>query len=210
MIMTTSKDDLARVRTLFALDRVPQSLHSDLLSDGTIAAQFKIKTSRPVELDQGRSISQDLLFDVFRQTIATGAPAPIPDGDETPAVASFADDGAGLVVAGEKRLRFDYVGLLSEDLNERQRWLTEYLARNSLTDAITQELRSTAAGPSLSNDEFLNCVMRLQKSPQALEVRLAQRLDEQRLSPNDILPEDLGYWNNLTAPLKNSKSLAEF
>ena len=39
---------------------------------------------------------------------------------------------------------------------------------------------------------------------------MAQRLDQQRLSPNDILPEDLDYWDNLTAPLANSKSLAEF
>ena len=208
--MTPSKEDLARVRTLFALDRVPPSLHSDLLSDGTIAAQFKIKTSRPIELDQDRSISQGLLFDVFREAIRTGAPVPIPDEHETPAMASFSDDGAGLVEAGKKRLRFDYVGLLSEDIDERERWLTEYLGRNSLTDTITRELRSTAAGQPLSNDEFLNCVMRLQKSPQALEVRLAQRLDEKRLSPSDILPEDLDYWDNLTAPLENSKSLADF
>ena len=150
--MTTSKEDLARARTLFALDRVPQSLHSDLLSDGTIAAQFKIKTSRPVELDRDRSISQDLLFDVFREAIKTGAPTPIPDGDETPAVASFADDGAGLVEAGKQRLRFDYVGLLSEDLEERQRWLTEYLARNSLTDAITRRWKFGWLSDLTSND----------------------------------------------------------
>lgn len=210
-MMANSKDDeLKRRRTLFALDRVPPSLHSDLLSDGTIAANFNIKTDRPVKLGQDLTISQDVLFEAFREAIRTNGRVAIPNDLQISATALFADDGAGLVEVGKERLRFDYVGLLSQGLEQRQSWLTKYLSRNSLTDAGVRELHSTVAGPPLSNDDFLNSVVRLQRSPQALEVRLTEKLDKQRLSPSDILPDDLDYWDNLTAPLQKSKSLAEF
>ncbi|WP_291850651.1 hypothetical protein [Bradyrhizobium sp.] len=204
------KDDLRRMRTLFALERIPQSLHSDLLSDGTIATQFNIKTNRPVKLGRDVSISQDALFEAFREAIRTNERVPLLNDLQILATAFFADDGAGLVEVGNERLRFDYAGLLSQEIEQRQRWLTKYLAKNSLTDLVVRELHSMVAGPTFSNDTFLTSVMHLQKSPQALEVRLAEQLDKQRLRPDSLLPDDLDYWDNLTAPLETSNSLADF
>jgi hypothetical protein len=210
--MTENNSDLARIRTLFALHRIPHSLQSDVLSDGSIAARFNIKTNRPVPLASDQSISQESLFAAFRKAILTGISVPISgeDGTKQIAAASFTDDGAGIVEVGDQRLRFDYVGLLSQDSDQRQQWLGRYLAKNSLAESAVRQLRAAAARAPLGDNEFLKLVMILQRSPQALKARIVEQLDKQQLDANDFLPEELQYWDNLTAPLAGSKSLAEF
>jgi hypothetical protein len=48
--MVLNLSDLKRMKVLFALDRLSGPMHSDVLSDGSLASRYDIPIRRPVRL----------------------------------------------------------------------------------------------------------------------------------------------------------------
>ena len=69
------KQELARLRTTFALRRLSADVQNAVLSDGTIAARMGIDLSHPLRLPGNITIERSVLFAAF-QHAADGKPIP--------------------------------------------------------------------------------------------------------------------------------------
>jgi hypothetical protein len=202
--------NLQRQRALFALRKLSDELRSDVLAASNISTKFNIPTHRPAELGPGLSLSQDKVLDAFRQVLAGKKVAPILDntGKAIDAAVSIGANGTGNVQFGDNLFGFAYVGLLSPDPTKRLEFLEAYLQQRSLASVYANELRSKVGKQELNDDEFLAVAQTLVTSQESFIE--AVRAHGRELTNSDLLPEDDRHWDNLVAPLKNSKTLEEF
>lgn len=201
-----------KTKALYALRRLPGRLKSDVLADGAIAARYDIQTTHPVRISQETTLSQNKLFDAFRQSMGGEAVSPLLDqnGEAVEATISVDQDSTGIVQTANRQLRFENVGLLSADAAQRGRLLEKCLAEHTLAGRYRTELREIIDRPDFSNEDFLRIIQGLSTSPENFGEQLRQKLDTRQIGEADLIPEDIRHWDNLLAPVEGSLLLSEF
>ena len=133
--------DIAQIRTVFALEKIPPSLRSHALSDGSIVARFGIPVHSPVRIAD-KIVNRPELFSRFREAADGKAPAPLVDllGAEVNARIELDEEGDGSVQIGKTNVRFPQAALLASDPTRRRAWVDRMLARSTLTAQHEKEL----------------------------------------------------------------------
>jgi hypothetical protein len=204
--------DLPRLRAWYAFQKLSTALSSDLLGDGTIAERFDIPVSRPVQISAEVVLSQTVLFKAFRQALAGETITAIVDqaGKTLNAEVTVDAQGSGLLKIDGKGLLFENVRLLSSVPDERTNFLEQVISRHTLAQQEAEQLRAIVRGAAFSDEDFLAVVGTLQTSQESFSGVLSPKMKSRQIAVGDLLPEDTRYWNQLTAPVGPSKSLADF
>src|SRR5687767_2906333 len=102
---------------VLALQRLPGSVRSAVLADGSIAKKYDLTISRPIHLPNG-SIDRDVLLSAFTAAADWDSPTVELKGDVpiTARVWVQRDDSC-IVSTGKNRIRFPHAALLSRDSN---------------------------------------------------------------------------------------------
>jgi hypothetical protein len=200
------------LRALFALRKLERQLSSDVISDGSIAAKFKIPTHKPANLGADIAIHQDRLLNTFRDVLSGKRVTSIVDenGKRLPAKVSIAENGTAQIVVNEKGFAFAHAGLLSPNIDARLAFLDRHLKERTLSGVYTDELRSLVSKPAMTDEDFLAAVGILSESPESFVQSIRAKVTSRDLSNADLLPEDERHWDNLVAPWRDSKTLEEF
>jgi hypothetical protein len=208
--------DLARLHSLFVLEKLSQRLRSDVLADGSVIAACGFTAKRPAHLTDDIVVMRDELFAAFRTAPDISISCQLHDPNEAPvdAAISINEDGSGTVDLAGKKMRFPWVTLLSSDIDKRLARLDQFLHRYPLSDGDAASLRALVARPDYSDDDFLATATMLESSPESFTERLAEKLrrqkGENRIAPVDVLPDDDRYWNHLLPPADGSGMLADY
>lgn len=209
------KPDLRRLRALYALEKLPAHMRSDVLADRAISARFGFKQMAPLRLGPF-VVARDDLFAAFRAVADGATPKPLHDQDGKPLAAkvSIDADGTGVVEISGQRIRFTQASLLVSDPARRRAELDRFLARYPLSRTYTAQVRTLVARQDYSFDDFLTTVLLFGSSPQAFaEVfgeKLRQQDENKQIGREDVLPDDIRHWTHLTADIVQSSTLAEF
>jgi hypothetical protein len=209
--MTKPPPDLRRIRAALVLEKLSRPLASDVLADGTIAANFRIPLSRPIQLTDDFIVSQSRLFAAFRRALQ-GKAARLQSEDKsirTRANVTIRDDGSGLVKVGTKNLHFDCVGLLTTDQLGRKRAFTQLMARHTLARQHREAVEMLISSSNFSDADFLECVGIIGSSPESFLESLAPLARAKKISLGDLLPERPAYWDNFIGAPAEDRVLEE-
>jgi hypothetical protein len=194
--------DAAQIRTVFALEKMPASLRSDALADGSIVARFGIPVHSPVRI-LDKTVDRQELFARFQDAADGRTPAPLVDlsGKEVNARIEMDEVGDGSMQIGKTNIRFPQIALLVSDLTRRRAWTDRMLAESTLTAQHESELLALTAQPVLSVKDFIRAVGLLSAAPEFFARLFQEKLDRARgnIGEADLLPDDPGYWDNLTS-----------
>ena len=182
------------------------------MADGAIANRYEIQTIRPIQISEDTILSQDEIFDAFRQSMRDQPVSPLHDQNGKPfgAKMSVETDGTGLLKTAKQKIRFENAGLLSANPAQRRELLEQCLTEHTVAVRFQSELKELVAQPGISNEEFLSIVTLLTSSPESFAREFRQKMDTGPIAQTDLLPEDARHWDNLLAPVEGSVSLAEF
>jgi hypothetical protein len=205
--------DLAKIRAIFGLQKLPANLRSRTLADGSIASRFGIGVNSPVAIVD-KTVEREQLFARFRDAADGQTPTPLLDLSGTDLQAGIQIDGAGdgSVKIGNVDLRFPQAGLLTSDAARRQAYAQRMIADHSLTARHETEFLALAAQPQFSEKEFFQAVGLLSATPQTFARLFREKLNQTKgnIGEADLLPDDPRYWANLTAEPGDSADLQTF
>jgi len=204
---------LARIRTLYALERLPRPMRSELLADANIVERFDLSVHAPISL-LGKTVERHALFSAFANLADGKPPLPLADPEGTPLdiQLSIDDDDGGIAEIDGQRLRFPDAALLASDPVHRAEALQRALARHTLSASWAGDLTRLFSGSSSTHDDFIRGAGILASSPEAF-VRIFQEKLERRqgeLGEVDILPEDARHWQNSAPHPRTSTNLDAF
>jgi len=212
MTMKKSPPNLRSVRARLVLEKLSQSLASDVLADGTIAAEFEIALSRPIRLTDTFVVSRPRLFNAFRRALQGKAVRLYPDkkSPRKTARVTIWEDGSGMVAIGDQNLRFECVGLLSRSRLARTDAFNQLMVRHTLAKEHRETVRALISQPSFSDSDFLECVGIIGTTPESFLETLAPLARARKISIGDLLPERTPHWDNLIGVPSGDSSLQEF
>jgi hypothetical protein len=204
-------EDLAKLRTTFALRRMAREVQNDVLSDGTIAAHIAIDLSHPIRLPDEVTIERKLLFSAF-QAAADGEPIPeIIDSQDTKRDIQVEIEGdSAFLIYGTRRIRFPQAALLSARPERRRAIATSLLNNNTLTIQAREQFDAIIGHPDYSHDDFFAACNILASSPETFADTLREVAKKGALSRTDFLPSLTPHWENITAKHQTSQTLSEF
>ena len=130
--MTNPKPDPRHLKVLFALERMPRALLSDVLADGAIAKRFGLTLINPIRLGD-QAFRRANVFEAF-QAATDGAPVPaLVDENNAPVEVriSIDDQGDGHLEIGARDWRFPHAALLCTDLVKRMKVLEVCLSKHT-------------------------------------------------------------------------------
>jgi hypothetical protein len=205
--------NLARNRALYALERLPRAMRSELLADPTIVERFDLDVRAPISL-LGKTVERSALFSALASVADRRERLPLIDanGARLDIQLSIDDEDGGIVEIDGQRLRFPDAALLAPDPVRRAEALQRALARHTLSASCAEELTSLLSGSAPTHADFIQGAGILASSPEAF-VRIFQQNLEQRngqLGEVDILPGDARHWQNLAPHPRTSTSLDAF
>jgi hypothetical protein len=201
-----------RLRVLFALQAVPPRLISDVLADGTIVARFQIPATRPIKLSDTRTISRADLFGAFAAAAAGDAPVvSVREGmSSVEGSVRIEADGSAVLEVPNHRWRFAYAGLMAQDPEQRRKILLQALDSHTLGLSSRERLWTIVAQAPFTEDAFVEATEILASSPESFAREFKERLSTREVGESDLLPEDPRHWDNLSAAIVRSQTLAEF
>jgi hypothetical protein len=213
-IVAEPEPDLARLRPLFVLEKLPWRLRSDVLADGSIISACGFRAKRPAPLTDDIVVNRDELFAAFRNASKIPVTCQLHDLNDAliDATISIDEDGSGTVEIASKKMRFPWVTLLSSDADKRVAQLDQFLHRYPLSDDDAASVRALVARPDFSDDDFRAAATLFESSPENFAERLADKVrrqeGENRIAPVDVLPDDDRYWNHLLPPIAGSTAIS--
>ncbi len=209
--MDPKPKDLPRIGALFALRKFSSAVQSDVLADGTIAARFDVPVSQPAQLSDELTIQRPLLLSAF-QKVADGEPLP-PFADDRGNALDLKvtiEGHAAVIVYQDKRWRFPYAAFCSLHPSRRLAILDQYLSQHTLAIAQRTRLKTLLAHQDYSDRDFMTAIGLLSASPESFAASLHEKASAGQFSMYDVLSRPLEYWDNLTATLVSSGTLAKF
>jgi hypothetical protein len=212
-MMTTeiSPQQLARLRVLFALRRMPPALQNDVLADGTIAAGAGIDLSHPITLLPNLVIDRDVLFEQFKKAADGEEVRELIDRESVKHPFRVEVSGPdGFVVTDTTRIRFANAALLTVSVETRRALAKLCLERNTLSLSGREEFERLIAKGDFDHDDFFAASRILGSAPENFADTLRDAAKTGTLSRSDFIPDELAHWENLTTRRIGSKNLAEF
>jgi hypothetical protein len=206
------KPDVAKMTALLGLKKLSPKLRSDVLSDGSIAARYKLNVHRPFLLADDVIVSRDLLFSIFANLADGRDPGTLIDlkGVNVDAVISLSAEHDALVQLRTRRIRFPHAGLLVSDVRRRTSLAQARLQRLTVAEEHRRTLFELVSKPDLSYEEFLAALAILESSVESFSRQLNEKVSSRQLNESDLLPDDNRYWDNLTAPAGDARTLNDF
>jgi hypothetical protein len=206
--------NVALLRVLFALQRVPPDLASAMLTDEKLIGRFEIPASpRRLKLSDTATVERDALLAAFRAAIVAGeAQVLIRDGRDTvTAVVRIVEEGTGVLEAGNVRTKFAHVGLWHEDAIRRSDLLAAILRKRTVESQSRRELQELVNSSQFRPETLVKVSELLSATPEEFVLRL-HRLTQERsqFHEEDFLPEDPRHWDNLTAVPTRSKTFLQY
>jgi len=201
-----------KVRVLFALSQLSDKLRSDVLKDPATGKQWKISTTRTVHLGKGLTVQWKSLYSIFRAA-ADGTPIPSlhDEKNKKHAVKATIDMyGAGILQVGKHRLRFPQAVLMATSPDMRLRELERNFGSVTIHASLQDELRRIVRRSDFWVEEFIAIARALSSSPDEFQMRLSEKVSTRQIALGDVLPDDHRHWDNLTAPVASSGTLADF
>ena len=213
MEATTTMADVAQVRAVFALEKMPTRVRSDALADGSIAARFDLPVHSPVRI-LSSTVTRQELFARFREAADGQMPAPLLDvaGADLKACIAVGEAGDGVVRIGSTTLRFPHAALLGSDPAKRGALADRLLAGSTLSAPHESEFRTLIAEPAQAEKDFLDATGLLSTAPEFFAGMLQEKLERAKgnIGEADVLPDDPRHWENLTARVEGSADLPAF
>jgi hypothetical protein len=215
MATTSAEPDIVRLRPLYVLDILSPRMRSDVLSDGSIAAKFDLHLKIPTRLTEDVVVLRGDLLGALRSAVDN---LPVPkirdqSSADTDIKVEVNSDGSGTIEADDRRLRFGWVTLLSSDPQKRLAALNIFLTQFPVDDASAEFLREIVQRSSYSDADFVKAVALLESSPEMFCERLREKLrrsGDNRFGLDDLLPDDIRYWDHLIPSPKTSATLPEY
>jgi hypothetical protein len=206
-----SPEELARLRTVFALRRMAPEVQNDVLSGGTVAARVKIDLSHPITLPDEITIERPVLFSAF-QRAADGEPiADILDSQGVKREMQVEIEGdSAFLTYGTHRIRFPQAALLSAKPERRRAIAVSILDNNTLTIQARRQFDVILSQSDYSHDDFFAACNILVASPENFAGALREVAKKGTLSKVDFLPSQIAHWENITAKHQSSQTLSEF
>jgi hypothetical protein len=201
-----------RDRVLFALHKLSGKLQSDVLKDPATAKLWDIQIQRTMPLIGKLTVQWDSLFSIFRAAADDNSIPPLLDekNREHEVKASIDSRGVGLLEFGEHRIEFPHVLLLSSSIETRLQALERILGSATINVSLRGELHRIAGRSDYWVDEFMAIANALSSSPDDFQARLSEKASKRQIALSDVLPDDYRHWENLTAPIATSGTLADF
>jgi hypothetical protein len=211
---TKISSDLSQFRALYVLRRLSSTLCSDVLEDGEIAKRFGIPTHSRVEINEDVIMSQSALLEAVRNLPHGSGSCRLRDesGHEFSAEIIIDVHGDAIFKMDEQEFQLEHAGLLVSNASKRLDYLSEKIARCTLTRQVVEELRKEAGRSDFTDEDkvFLSTVAALNSTHEAFSRALLPKAKAGRLTLEDLLPSEMRYWEQLTAPAGSSRSLEEF
>jgi hypothetical protein len=194
------------------LDKLSPRVRSDVLADGTLSSTCRVPVQHPVELGPDHTVSCDSLFAAFRAAADGCQPLPLKDlkGKKLKAKVAVGPDGWGTVEIPGRRIRFESAGLLTGKPAQRLELVANFLKTRSLARAHEEELVRLAGKSDFTPEDFFACGQLLNAAPEAFAATFEAQLAAGRIGTRELIPDDLRYWDNLTACHKGATTLAAF
>jgi len=216
--MTTPLPDtaqIARLRALFALDKLSPALLSAVLADGDLERKLGLTvTALPLQLGPESTVAREDLFTAFAALAEGGGSvklAILDKGQPVEATVSLNAEGAALVETAHLKVQFAHAALWATDRERRRAVLASELQSHSLAQSSIRQLNALILSDTAPNYEsFRKATEILNASPEIFAAMLAAKISGGQLKEGDLLPEDPSYWDNLTAAWHGSRTLPEF
>ena len=205
-------DQLKRFWTMFLLEKLTSQLRSDVLSDGAISAKSGLAMQHSVRFNEQLVLTRKSVFAAFGAAGAGRKPQPLRDlnGKTVRAKVWVDKEGHGYVQIKKQSIRFEFGGLTTSDTAQRVGFAEAALKSHTLAGEYSEHVLALAKKPGFSHQEFFEIAELLASSPELFAARLNRNLISRRIGVRELIPEDVRYWDNLTAILKVSRSLVEF
>jgi hypothetical protein len=202
------------LRVLFALGRLSDELRSALLADGDVLSQYSLTATRPLRLSEQIVVSQEALFDAFVKAFRqpkVDLPVEL-EGKTSLAEVGLQPSGSGYLKVGNHTWEFKNAVLLNPNRDSRTVALRKVTAEVTLGPAQLAELTRLVTQDRISHDDFLDAAKILETAPEHLANKLHGLLDQPKvkLGPEDLVPDDISYWDNIVPPVSQSKAMVEY
>jgi hypothetical protein len=213
---TPDEPDLERLRPLYVLDILSPRLRSDVLADGEIAEKCDIRMKHPMQIGEGIVVLREQLFAALRSAVDGLPIAKLLDQNNADIDIDIEinPDGSGTFTSGERKFRFPFVTLLSSEPQKRFSAFDNFLERFPINESAAASLRTLVQRSHYRDEDFISIVTMLESSPEMFCERLREKTrpkgQEGRLSVDDLLPDDIHYWDHLIALPRQSSTLAEY
>jgi hypothetical protein len=207
----STEADISQVRTHFLLGRLPSQLRSDVLSDPEVAAAVG-GVNQPVNLSSDIVVSCEELLNTLRKIFdgevcdhLTGL-----KGDRIDVEVSLETDGTGVITVGRTRWRFVHADLLARNPERRMAAFERVAATYTLTVAEEEAWRARLQSAALDDESFSVLTAAIDATPETFAGKLEEALDKRDVSPQDLLPNDISYWDRLVPNPGASATLTEY
>lgn len=190
--MTSEEELQALLQTVIPV--LPDAVGQIMLRDEAVLKALQLPSVPMIRLMDER-FSRDHLLDGLR-SLVNGRPIPLisMNGELTIDSAEIEDDGAGNLRFGTQTARFPNVGLLSEQIGQRERTLNEMLAGGRLPPDREQFWRNKALLASLENDEFLSFELELSETPEGVLQDISDAIGNREAEFKDLVPKRSDYY----------------
>lgn len=208
------KANVARLRALFALEKLSPDILSAVLADGDLVHKLDITaTAKPLQLGPDSAVARDDLFAAFAAA-ADGEPVNVSivdSGSPSEATVSIDSEGAALVETAHLKVRFAHAALWATDPERRRAAFAAELQSHTLAQSSIAQLNDLVLFEGAQSDgKFQKVTEILNASPEMFAAMLDGKLAGGRLRESDLLPDNPTYWDNITAEWQGSRTLLEF
>jgi hypothetical protein len=193
------ESEVARLRVLFALQRLPPSLLSAIVGDWEVPMGLGIQPTRlPLSFGEGKSVAHD----AFLNALEAAAEGPVAltlrdNGENSEATARLAEDGSALIESADLHVRVAHASLWHPNIARRVYMLDTILRGLTLDPASITDVRTLISSSTYSEEIFTQATDILNTAPEEFANRLASKLSEGGFGEANLLPEEARHWQNL-------------
>lgn len=194
---------LQRMAAIASLQNISSALRSDLLADHVIATRFGLNLTSTISLSERANISRDDLFAAFGRAIIRNRKVALKDdsGALLNAQAWVDASGTGIVEMGTMRWLFAHASLLQSSGAKRREYANACLCRHTLGEKDTATFLELVGKPTKKYEDAFAAMLLLSSSPETFGTQFRERLEKARptqgVTIEDLLPEDIRYWDHL-------------
>lgn len=173
---------------------LPDAVGQVMLRDAAVLKALQLSSAPMIRLMDER-FSRDHVLDGLR-SLVNGKPVSLISMNAALTIesAEIEDDGAGNLRFGTQTARFPNIGLLSEQIEQRERTFDEMLAGERLPPDRARSWRDRILLAPLENDEFISFELELSETPEGVLQDISDTIVSGEAEFKDLVPERSDYY----------------